>query len=146
MFLKDTPYLNVLDADYEVTDDELLEYVKAALIEINMDFTPTTYWIIDDVVSEPGQNGQISWTLVKLGATLEYLTSNGILSARNTLTYNDAGGVQVSDMDKWGRYVNYYNVLISKYMNGVTGAKRAWNIGQLMGTSGVRSPMDTMTW
>lgn len=145
-FISDNPQLNVLDKDYECTYDELVDYIKDALIEINMDFAPTTVWTMERVVQEPGEDGDISWSIVKLGAVLQYLTAKGILSARNTLTFSDAGGAQVSDMDRWGRYINYYNVLISKYTNGVQVAKRSWNVQQMGWSSGVRSPLDTYTW
>jgi hypothetical protein len=54
-----------------------------------------------------------------MGATLKILTKKGILSARNTLTYQDAGGITVQDYDKYGRYVNYFNVLVSTYYRGI---------------------------
>jgi len=31
-------------------------------------------------------------------------------------------------MDKYGRYINYYNVLVNKYMRGVTGMKLGQNV------------------
>ena len=63
-----------------------------------------------------------------MGATLMYLTSKGVLSARNTITYRDGGGVTVQDYDRYGRYINYYNILINKYVRGVGNMKLGQNI------------------
>lgn len=68
-----------------------------------------------------------------MGATLQYLTSKGILSARNTLTYRDGGGVTVQDMDRYGRYINYYNILVNKFLRGVTNMKLGANIDAAFG-------------
>ena len=56
------------------------------------------------------------------------LTGQGILSARNTLTYNDTGGVTVQDFDVYGRYINYFNILINKYRQHLIDFKRNINI------------------
>lgn len=138
-YLSDTPQLNVLDNQPETNDDELVDYIKNALTSINMDFNPQTLWALSDVVVEPGESGKISWSTLKLGAILEYLTAKGILAARNTLTYSDAGGVTVTDMDRWGRYINYYNVLIRTFVDGVRVAKIRENINRAY--SGLDSPL-----
>ncbi|MCF1193625.1 hypothetical protein LRR18_18725, partial [Mangrovimonas sp. AS39] len=92
------------------TDDELLDYVQDTLNNINLNYEPKTNFTLADIVTEPGVDaGRLPWSLVKLGATLQLLEIKGIISARNTLTYSDAGGVNVSEMDKWGRYLNYFN-------------------------------------
>jgi hypothetical protein len=110
--------------------------------EINIEYPPLTYWTLADVCVEPGiDRGVIAWPTVRLGATLQLLTAKGILSARNTVTYSDSGGVQISDKDYWGRYINYYNVLISKYEKAVVNTKRSFNSSMAFG--GTRSPMDT---
>ena len=75
-----------------------------------------------------------------MGATLQILTSKGILSARNTLTYQDSGGVTVQDSDKYGRYINYYNLLLARYSRGVTNMKIGKNIESAYG--GVKSEYD----
>ena len=62
-----------------------------------------------------------------------YLTSKGILSARNTITYRDGGGVTVQDYDRYGRYINYYNILINKYVRGVSNMKLGSNIESAYG-------------
>ena len=57
----------------------------------------------------------------------------GILSARNSLTYQDAGGVTVSDYDRYGRYTNLFNTLINRYYRAVTSIKRRVNIDACYG-------------
>jgi len=123
-FLGDTAALNVLEGTEENTDLYLYQALQDAIWEINEDFEPETTWSITTIPS---------WTALKLGAALQVLTGKGILSARNTLTYNDAGGVTVSNYDKYGRYVNYYNILVNKYMRSVTSTKRRYNIDQCYG-------------
>jgi hypothetical protein len=141
-FLNDTPDLNKLDRTAECTDEDLNDYIKDALIEINVEFPPKTTFKISDVMFEPGDDSGavVPWNLVKIGATLQFLTSKGILSARNMLTYSDTGGIQVTDFDRYGRYINYFNVLVQKYVLGVENFKKSWNISQLYG--GVYSPLD----
>jgi len=63
-----------------------------------------------------------------MGSILMYLTAKGILSARNTITFRDGGGVTVQDYDRYGRYINYYNILINKYVRGVSNMKIGANI------------------
>ena len=36
-------------------------------------------------------------------------------------------------MDKYGRYINYFNVLINKYVRGVTGMKLGKNVDDAYG-------------
>ena len=139
-FLNDTPDLNRLDQVAECSDEDLNDYIKDTLDEINIVFTPLTNFKIKDVTLEPGDNAIVPWSLVKLGATLQFLTSKGILSSRNMLTYSDTGGIQVSDYDRYGRYINYFNVLIQKYTIGVTNFKISYNVNQAFG--GVYSPLD----
>lgn len=124
-FLGDTAELNVLDELKECSDLELHHSIQDTIDEINYEYLPATqYTKISEVPS---------WNIVKLGATLQILTSKGILSSRNTLTYQDSGGVTVQDMDKYGRYINYYNVLINRYVRGVTNMKLGKNVEDAYG-------------
>ena len=143
-FLRDKQALNILDGVEESTDTDLIDYIKSALIDINNTGVIKTTFGLADIIVDPEDGGIIPWTLVKLGATLEYLTSAGILGARNTLTYSDAGGEQVSDMDRWGRYINYFNTLVAKYTNGVQQFKGRLNF--TAGYGGVNSPMQYDSW
>ena len=138
-FIKDHEHLNVLEQERENTDDDLIDYIKDALNDINVNYSPKTTYTLTDVIVEPGEDGNIPWNTVKLGATIQALISNGILSARNMLTYSDAGGITVTNMDKWGRYMNLYNLLINKYLRNVQQLKVIVNIE--MGYGGVSSPL-----
>ncbi len=125
-FLGDEATLNVLDEVKESSDQELHHALQDALDEINYEFNPTSI-NYESMLTVP------SWNLLKLGATLQILTSKGILSARNTLTYQDSGGVTVQNEDKYGRYINYYNILVNKYVRGVTNMKLGKNIEDAYG-------------
>jgi hypothetical protein len=127
-FLGDDATLNRLERVQENTDLELYHALLMALDQINVDFSPiTTYSEFSDIPS---------WAMLAYGATLNVLTSKGILSARNTLTYTDSGGVTVQDYDKYGRYINYFNVLVNKFMMSVKNWKENKNIDDAYGTGG----------
>jgi len=111
-FLGDTTELNELLDSEESSDWFLHDSIEDAINEINMMGYETTF-IFDDLPTT------IPWPLVKLGATLQVLIGKGILSARNVLTYNDQGGVQVTDNEVYGRYINYFNMLVSNYREQV---------------------------
>lgn len=140
-YINDIPQLNTLDRDYESTDDELEEAIKDCLVEINLSYEPKTNWALASIIVEPedAPSGSVPWSVVKMGALLQLLTAKGILSARNAITYSDAGGVQVSEMDKWGRYLNYFNTLAAQYERRLVQIKTRQNIQDAFG--GVNSPM-----
>lgn len=123
-YLNDTAVLNVLEQEQESTDILIYEAIQDSMDEINNEFLPvTTYTTI----------AEFPWNLLKLGVTLQILISKGILSARNQLTFNDAGGITVSDIDKYGRYINIFNVLIAKYRRAVISWKMNSNIEDAYG-------------
>jgi hypothetical protein len=139
--LNDLPQLNTLDRDLENTDDELEDDIKFALMDINHAFEPMMMFTIADVAVEPGvDTGRVPWSLLKDAAILQILQQKGIISARNALTYSDAGGVQVNEMDKWGRYLNYFNVLAGNFDRKLMNLKRRQNIQAVWG-GGTNSPM-----
>tara|TARA_Y100000310_G_scaffold335176_1_gene416566 strand:- start:3462 stop:3953 length:492 start_codon:yes stop_codon:yes gene_type:complete len=127
-YLGDFATANKLDAVEECTDTEIFTALQDALEEINYEFLPQTSYTFQDVPS---------FHILQQGAVLEILTRKGILSARNTITYNDSGGVTVQDTDKYGRYVNYFNVLIAKYQKGIQLMKVGKNVE--LGYGGVHS-------
>ncbi len=96
-YLNDTVIANILEGVEESDDTTLYEAIQDAMDEINLEFLPATTYI---------SISQFPWPLLKLGATLQVLIGKGILSARNQLTFNDTGGITVSDYDKYGRYIN----------------------------------------
>lgn len=117
-YLNDTAELNILEQKQESTDSDLNMAIKESIIEINTEFQPETTYPITT----------IPWTMTRAGAVIQVLIMKGILSARNTLNYSDAGGIQVSNYDKYGRYVNYYNILINKFQASVARWKLNKNI------------------
>lgn len=123
-FLNDTKELNDLKEVQESTDEDLYYALLDAYDEINYEYVPAVEFSdIDDV----------PFNLLKQGATLQILTSKGILSARNTLSFSDSGGITVKDHDTYGRYINYFNVLVNKFVRGVTNYKLSKNANDCYG-------------
>jgi hypothetical protein len=122
-FLQDQDVLNTLEQAQESTNVDLYFAMQDVIDEVNITPPETTYTALSEV----------PWVLLKLGGTLNVLVSQGILSARNQLTYNDTGGIQVSDVDKYGRYVNWFNVLINKYQRSLMSWKLTKNIEEAYG-------------
>lgn len=125
-FLQDQDVLNTLDQVQESTSVDLYFALQDTLDEINITPPVTTHTSLSDV----------PWSILKLGGVLNVLISQGILSARNQLTYNDTGGIQVSDMDKYGRYINWFNVLINKYLRSLQAWKITKNVDDAYGIDG----------
>lgn len=117
-YIKDKPDLNKLLEDQENTDTYLEMCIEDALEEINEEYMPETSWTLNDV----------PWSLIKKGSILQVLIGAGIGSARNTFSYSDGSSINVNDNDQWGRYINLYNVLISKYERSVQRYKKRKNI------------------
>jgi len=138
-FVGDLPQLNELDQRIESSDEEMIDYIKDTLNDINIAYEPKTHWQLKDILVEPGENCRVPWNVVKTGALLQLLTAKGVLDARNYLTYSDAGGVTVTNHDRWGRYINYFNVLVNKYVNGVRTIKIRENVELCYG--GLGSPL-----
>lgn len=132
-FIKDEEDINELLEREENTDEFLYECIVDAIDEINWMYEPVTEYTSADITSGEGATTGIPWILIRSGAVLNYLTGSGIHSARNTFTYSDGSGIQVNDTDAWGRYINYYNVLITKYREMVGNFKRKKNIDDAYG-------------
>ena len=144
-YLNDSPQLNTLDKAIENTDDELVDYIQQALNELNFAYEPKTRYALADIAVVPGTDeGRIGWGMLRTGALLQLLTIKGVISSRNAITYSDAGGVQVSEMDKYGRYLNFFNVLANKYERQVLALKIRANIEGAFG--GVNSPLGFDYW
>jgi len=122
-FIGDRQELNKLLDDEENTDNFLYDCILDALNSINTEFSPDTTYKI----------AQVPWQTLKNGAVLQYLIGKGILSARNTLTYNDATNITVQDEDTYGRYLTYYNALFNKFNVSVTAWKMRKNIDECYG-------------
>jgi hypothetical protein len=132
-FIKDEADINDLLEAQENTDYYLYECIGDALDEINWTYEPITEYTITDVRSGGGSTVGVPWIIVRSGAVLQLLTGTGIHSSRNAFTYSDGSGIQVSDSDAWGRYINYYNVLINKYKEMVSHFKLKRNIDDAYG-------------
>lgn len=113
-FLQDTPELNRLEGVKECSDEDLYYALLDTIEEINFDYG---YFTTFSIGTFP------SWNALKYGATLQLLVSKGILSARNTINYQDSGGVMVQDYDRYGRYMNFFNLLFNKYNRAITNIK-----------------------
>ncbi len=125
-FLGDTAELNTL-LDMQESDDWFLhDCIEDAISEINNLGYFTEYTLTDLPNTLP-------WPIVKLGATLQVLVGKGILSARNVLTYNDQGGVQVTDNEVYGRYINFFNLLTNTYRDQVRQWKTSRSINNSFG-------------
>jgi len=122
-FLGDETTLNKLIEAEECDDQFLYQAILDSLDRINWEFTPETTYTLDNFTTEFGP-----WEPIKTGAVLEVLIGKGILSARNVLTYNDASNITVSDMDTYGRYINFFNLLTNKFIRTVTMIKTRKNI------------------
>lgn len=125
-FLRDRPELNKLLADEESTDIDLYQALLDGMDYINYEVGYETSYTLDDFPS---------WKIMRDAAVLEILVSAGIGSARNTLTYNDGGGVMSQDSDVYGRYMAYYNQLVVKLQNSVTQFKMTKNINDAYGNA-----------
>jgi len=122
-YLRDLVAKNYLWEEREASDTELKELLEDALNEINESQEPLTSFSI----------ASVPWFLLRDGAILQYLKSMGIHSARNLLSYSDPSGIQLKDHDTWGRYINYYNILVNKYRENLINIKRRINIANCYG-------------
>jgi hypothetical protein len=119
-YLDDFPEVNELIEKEESSDQYLYEALEDALTEINEEYPPAEVkW--NTLLDAP-------WTILKTGAVLSILVGKGISSARNQLSYSDAGGLQIREFDTYGKYMAFYNMLIAKHSRSVMAAKRAKNI------------------
>lgn len=125
-FVRDRAELNLLLEKQESTDQDLYQYLLDGMDSINYEYGQETSYTISNFPS---------WKILRDAALLELLTSAGIHSARNTLTYNDGGGVTVQDIDVYGRYVNYYNILQNKVRAAITQFKLRLNVESAFGSS-----------
>lgn len=119
-FVNDEAEKNILTGVQESTDFELFMALEDAWDELNYTYEPVDLHF-DSIDKAP-------WAVLRMGALLNILTSKTILSARNTLTYSDSGGIQVKDNDEFGRYTTIYNYYLAEYRRRATAAKRSLNI------------------
>ncbi len=125
-YLRDRPELNKLLEDQESTDSDLYQALLDGLDYINYEVGYTTSYTLADFPS---------WKIIRDAAVLDILMSAGIGSARNTLTFNDGGGIMSQDSDVYGRYMAYYNQLVVKVQQAVQNLKMTKNIENGFGGS-----------
>ena len=136
VYLNDTVEQNDLLGDIESSDLELYIALQETLDEVSYSYGP--HDMIFNTLEE------VPWVLLRQGATLTILEMKSIRSARNTLTYNDSGGISVKENDVYGRYVVWYNTLLNDYRRKVTSWKRAKNMEGSWG--GSHSEYSDYTW
>jgi len=124
-YLNDTAVQNDLKELEECTDIEIQTGLYDTLDEINYEFSPETNYT--KLSQWP------AWSSLKNGVICNILISKGLLKARNALTYNDAGGITVSEGDLWQRYLAFYNTLKTQFRASVTEVKRRMNIDACWG-------------
>lgn len=131
-YIGDDATLNKLLEAEECTDQFLYDAILDTFDFINYEFSPETEYDLDNF-GENNYKDFKSWGTLRTGAVLQCLIGKGILSARNTLTYNDASNITVQDMDQYGRYLNFFNILTNKFVQGVTMIKVRKNIEDCYG-------------
>ena len=133
-YIKDSELKNILlRYTEENTDDELTMYVQMALGFLNSIPPPVIAYDYGTFVIP---------SLLIHQAALECLISNGILHARNELTYNN-GGITVKIWDS-ERYLKFIQILMRQTdmeIKMLTNAKIAINLNGAFG--GVYSPYAT---
>jgi hypothetical protein len=134
-WLNDTTTLNVLTAAEESTDEYLYEALLDAIDEINNEWGFESSYALSSFPN---------FSLLKYGAALQILMGKGILSARNTLTYRDAGGIQISDLDTYARYMPIFNQVMQKWTSGMQKMIRKINVDGAYG--GVGTEMEQGSW
>lgn len=125
VFIQDTAEKNDLEGVEESSDIEIYYALQNTLDELSYEFGP------HDMIFDTFK--QVPLNILQTGAMLNLLVSKGLVSARNTLTYNDQGGITVQDNDKYGRYTVFYNMVINRYRNAAQGWKRSKNINGCYG-------------
>ncbi len=122
--LRDFVSKNELKETEENTDLELYYSLLNAALEIKNEVS---------MIIELNSLIEIPWNILSTGATIDVLESESIRSARNTLSYNDAGGINVQESDVYGRYVNLFNMLKAGYQSAIRNWKASKNIESCYG-------------
>lgn len=124
-YLQDEAVKNDLEGVQESSDLEIYYALDNTLNELSYEFGP------HDMVFN--NFFEVPLNFLQTGALLSLMVSKGLLSARNTLSYSDQGGISIQDQDKYGRYTVFYNMLINRYRNAAQSWKRSKNINGVYG-------------
>jgi hypothetical protein len=106
-YMQDYTSKNKLLGDVENTDLDIALAMEMTISDYNM--------------SGPLSIQVQTWTkfpslqLLIYGCTRELLMSQSILSARNSLQFQDSGGVTVNDQDQYQKYPAFIQILETKY-------------------------------
>ena len=122
--LRDLAEKNELKDMQESTDLELYYSLINSALEIKNEI---------GTILEVNSFSEIPWNILSSGATIDVLENESIRSARNTLSYNDAGGINVQESDVYGRYVNLFNMFQARYQTAVRNWKASKNIESCYG-------------
>ena len=127
-FIKDSALKNILlRFTEENTDDEIGMYVEMALGFLRsipppiIDFTYATFPIPSLLIHQ---------------AAIEAMISNGILAARNELTYNNGGiTVKIHDSERYMKFINTLIRMTDLEIRNLTNIKVAINLENAFGGS-----------
>jgi len=122
-FLRDIDELNKLLDRKETSDNQLELALDMALDDWNM--TPPPLYLVD-YTNFPSPNMLIR------GATIQVLTSAGILYSRNKLDYSD-GGITVRVSDQAQEYMAWLNMISNDYERKKLELKKAINLAMCWG-------------
>lgn len=118
LFMRDTPQLNRLIRQYE-SDDELLTFAIEMTISDYNTTSPLTNMV--SILDYP------SLYLLMHGAAIQLLKSNGLLQARNELSYS-AGGSSFIRSNKSNYYLNWMINFANDYSSKIRNIKVSKNI------------------
>ena len=122
-FLRDIDELNKLLDRKETSDNQLELALDMALDDWNM--TPPPLYMVD-YTNFPSPNMLIR------GATIQVLTSAGILYSRNKLDYSD-GGITVRVSDQAQEYMAWLNMIANDYERKKLELKKSINLAMCWG-------------
>ena len=123
-FLRDIDELNKLLDRKESSDNQLQLALDMALDDWNMT-PPILYPVTYESVPSPN--------LLIRGATIQILTSAGILYSRNKLDYSD-GGITVRVSDQTQEYLAWLNMIVNDYERKKLELKKFYNIAMCWGS------------
>jgi hypothetical protein len=134
---EDAKYVKRLRRDIRdfIEKNELRGIEENTDLEIYYSLINTALEIKSEIgyITQINDLAEIPWNILSSGATIDILENEAIRSARNTLSYNDAGGINVQETDVYGRYVNLFNMFQNRYQASVRSWKASKNIENCYG-------------
>jgi hypothetical protein len=136
LFMRDQAQLNRLTRKVEA-DDEMLAFA----IEMAIDDWNTTTPLLSPLTI----TNYPSISMLMQGAAIQLLKSNGILQARNELSYN-AGGTSFTRFNKSSYYLNWAQNLESRYELMKRNMKIQFNVSRGWGYAASEYERLGLTW